>query len=63
MEIETGQDYLLDGKIKVTVLKALNRSKTFYSIEIPEKGIESVEKDRLKSIEDLNNPVQFFYPK
>lgn len=63
MEIETGRDYLLDGKTKVTVLKTLNRSKTFFSIEIPGKGIESVESDRLTFIDDLNNPQHFFYPK
>jgi len=62
MEIETGRDYLLDGKIKVIVLKATNRAKTFFNIEIPGKGVESVEKERLRSLPDMNAPKDFFYP-
>ena len=53
MEIELGQNYLLDGKTKVIVLKATNRAKTFFNIEIPGKGVESVEKERLKPFVDI----------
>ena len=63
MEIELGEDYLLDGKIRVTVIKPLNRSKTFFSIEIPGRSIESVEKGRLVPIPSMNNAEHFFYTK
>jgi hypothetical protein len=49
-EIEPGHRYLLDGKIEVVVLKAVNRAKTMYNIEIPGKSILSVEKERLEKI-------------
>lgn len=50
MNIEPGQEYLLDGKTVVKVLKAINRSKTVYSIEIPGTRIDTVEGERLQEI-------------
>ena len=50
-EIKAGQHYLLDGKTDVIVVKPVNRSKTVFSVEIPGKSIQSVEKDRLKELE------------
>ncbi len=47
IKIEPGQDYLLDGKTLVKVLKAINRSQTVFNIE-SERGVESVESHRLK---------------
>lgn len=52
-EIEPGHRYLLDGKIEVVVLKALNRAKTIYNIEIPGKSILSVERERLGKLVSL----------
>lgn len=52
-EIEPGHRYLLDGKIEVVVLKALNRAKTIYNIEIPGKSILSVERERLGKLVPL----------
>ena len=46
-EIVPGQQYMLDGKVIVTVIKALNRSKTSFSVEIPGRGIDTVERSRL----------------
>jgi hypothetical protein len=45
--IETGHIYLLDGRTPVTALKPLNRSKTIFSIELPDKSIDTVEIERL----------------
>ncbi len=57
MEIEAGKKYLLDGETEVIVLKAINRSQTSFSIEIPGKSVESVQKDRLKPIQGkINSP-------
>jgi hypothetical protein len=53
MEIESGMDYLLDGKTKVVVIRSLNRSKTVFSVQLPEKGIDTVEKDRLSPVNVL----------
>jgi hypothetical protein len=47
-QIETGHVYLLDGKTPVTALKPLNRSKTVFSIELPNKSIDTVEIERLQ---------------
>lgn len=47
MEIESGAECLLDGKTKVVVIRPLNRSKTVFSVQLPEKGIDTVEKSRL----------------
>jgi hypothetical protein len=44
-EIIPGQQYLLDETV-VTVIKALNRSKTTFSVET-DSGIETVDKTRL----------------
>ena len=46
--IETGHIYLLDGKTPVTALKSLNRSKTIFSIELPNRSIETVGVERLQ---------------
>ena len=46
--IETGHVYLLDGKTPVTALKPLNRSKTVFSIELPNKSIDTVGVERLQ---------------
>jgi hypothetical protein len=46
--IETGHIYLLDGKTPVTALKPLNRSKTIFSIELPNKSIDTVGIERLQ---------------
>jgi hypothetical protein len=53
MEIESGADCLLDGKTKVTVIRALNRAKTVFSVQLPEKGIDTVEKSRLSPLTEL----------
>ncbi|HEY4655851.1 MAG TPA: hypothetical protein VIH22_15115 [Cyclobacteriaceae bacterium] len=50
MDIKIGLDYLMDGITKVTVLKALNRAKTIFSVEIPGRGIDSVEGVRLAPV-------------
>jgi hypothetical protein len=50
INIEEGQQYLLDGKIVVTVIKAVTRSRTTFSVELPGKSIDTVSKDRLKAI-------------
>lgn len=47
MEIESGADCLLDGKTKVVVIRPLNRSKTVFSVQLPEKGIDTVDRSRL----------------
>jgi hypothetical protein len=54
MEIESGADCLLDGKTRVVVIRALNRSKTMFSVQLPEKGIDTVEKNRLSLVNDQN---------
>ena len=46
-QIEIGQVYLLDGESPVRVLKAINRSKTIFSIEKEKGTIEMVEAERL----------------
>ena len=63
--IETGRDYLLDGKTPVTALKPLNRSKTIFSIELPNKSIDTVEIERLRpqhqdelSHETMDNAIE-----
>jgi hypothetical protein len=52
--IEPGKMYLLDGKIEVLVLKPLNRSRTIFSVEIPNKSIQSVEGSRLQDEKKTN---------
>jgi hypothetical protein len=51
MNIEEGAQYLLDGKVLVTAIKALTRSRTTFSVQRPDKSIETVDKERLKSAE------------
>lgn len=54
MEIESGADCLLDGKTRVVVIRPLNRAKTMFSVQLPEKGIDTVEKSRLSPLVDQN---------
>ena len=49
-KIQPGQDYLLDGKTQVRVLKPANRSQTIFNIEIPGQRVESVDADRLSPL-------------
>lgn len=49
IKIEPGQDYLLDGKTLVKVLKPVNRSLTIFNVESA-RGVESVEAGRLKPV-------------
>ena len=49
LQIETGHTYILDGKTPVRILKFLNRSKTAFSIEMPDKSIDTVSIERLQS--------------
>lgn len=51
ISIEIGKDYLLDGKHPVKVLKAINRSKTIFSVETAKGTIETIEAERLSSHE------------
>lgn len=50
IKIEPGQDYLLDGKTRVKVLKPVNRSQTIFNIETNGQRVESVEAERLKPL-------------
>ncbi|HEY9048505.1 MAG TPA: hypothetical protein VIN08_21510 [Ohtaekwangia sp.] len=49
-ELETGRQYLLDGKIVVVIVKPVNRSKTMYSVEMPGRSVIAVERERLQAI-------------
>ena len=51
--IETGQVYLLDGRTPVTALKPLNRSKTIFSIELPNRSIDTVGVEPRSSSEEF----------
>ena len=53
IKIEPGQDYLLDGKTKVKVLKPVNRSQTIFNIETNGQRVESVEAERLKPLMEV----------
>jgi len=48
-QIEAGDIYLLDGRTPVIILKPLNRSKTVFSIQTPDKSVETVSIERLRS--------------
>ena len=48
LQIEIGNIYILDGKTPVRILKPLNRSKTTFSIERPDKSIDTVTIERLQ---------------
>jgi hypothetical protein len=48
-QIEIGQVYFLDGESPVKVLKAINRSKTMFSVEKENGTIETVEVERLSA--------------
>lgn len=50
IKIEPGQDYLLDGKTQVRVLKPVNRSQTVFNVEIVGQRVESVEAGRLRPL-------------
>lgn len=52
IKIEPGQDYLLDGKTQVRVLKSVNRSQTIFNVEIRGRRFESVEAGRLQPLEE-----------
>ena len=45
--ITSGSKYLLDGKTEVIVLKPSTRSNSSYNIELPDRGIEMVIRERL----------------
>ncbi len=45
-----GQEYLLDGKILVKVIKPINRAGTFFCVEIPNQTILTVERERIQPI-------------
>jgi hypothetical protein len=53
-QIEIGQVYFLDGEFSVKILKAINRSKTMFSIEKENGSIETVEVERL-SVGDVDS--------
>lgn len=46
-KINIGEQYWLDGTIRVSVLKAINRAKTFYSVSTG-TSVLTVMKERLK---------------
>jgi hypothetical protein len=46
--IENGKTYLLDGKVKVVVIKSFQRSLMRFLVEVPGKLLLLVEGDRLK---------------
>ena len=48
IQVEIGQSYILDGKTPVKVLKTINRSKTIFSIELPNRSVETVGIERLQ---------------
>lgn len=50
--IVPGQQYLLDGKILVKVIKPINRSSTVFSVETPGQSVVTVERARLFSVND-----------
>ena len=52
IKIEPGQNYLLDGKTIVKVLKAINRSLTMFNVETDARSIESVEASRLQPLHE-----------
>jgi hypothetical protein len=56
--IEINEVYYIDRKIPVTVLKALNRSKTVFKVETPQGSIETVEADRLYTEPNLLDLVR-----
>lgn len=47
-----GQEYLLDGKVLVKLIKTINRAGTIFSVEIPSQSILTVEKQRLQPIQE-----------
>jgi len=51
-KIEPGQEYLLDGKTLVKVLKPANRSQTIFNIETGGHRVESVEAGRLQPLKE-----------
>lgn len=46
-QFEIGQVCLLDGDSSVKILKAINRSKTIFSVEKENGNIETIEAERL----------------
>lgn len=57
-KIQPGQDYLLDGKTLVRVLKPANRSQTVFNIEIIGQRVESVDAVRLSPLAEAINTVE-----
>jgi hypothetical protein len=57
-KIQPGQDYLLDGKTLVRVLKPANRSQTIFNVEITGQRVESVDAIRLMPLAEAINTVQ-----
>lgn len=51
MEIEVSRQYWLDGKVKVSIIKALNRAKTMFCVDTGQ-SILTVEKERLTLVEE-----------
>jgi hypothetical protein len=56
LQIEIGHIYILDGKTPVRVLKIINRSKTAFSVEMPDKSIDTVSIERLQ-IQTIEEPT------
>ena len=57
-KIQPGQDYLLDGKTQVRVLKPANRSQTIFNIEIAGQRVESVDAERLLPLAEAVGSLQ-----
>jgi hypothetical protein len=57
-KIQPGQDYLLDGKTLVRVLKPANRSQTVFNVEIIGQRVESVDAVRLSPLAEAINTVE-----
>ncbi len=55
--IVPGQQYLLDGKILVKVIKPINRSSTVFSVETPGQSVVTVERERLFSVKDFQEVI------
>lgn len=57
-KIQPGQDYLLDGKTLVRVLKPANRAQTMFNVEITGQRVESVDAIRLMPIPETINSLE-----
>lgn len=54
--LKPGDQYLLDGKWKVFIVKPHNRLLTKYVVEIPGKSVELVEQHRLTPVPPESTP-------